>query len=329
MAKQAPQSTIQKLNPVNKMEEKRKFFFDVQYNPQFVYAKNLDSDELSKYGEVSAEYVNVARSILDVVISKWKSEEAFLEEIEGPALTREEFTTVTREYLKKYGLEQQVKITFSSQFVSPTSMNGNEMRVRLPISHRKKRILGTLDHEIGTHYFRRLNEEKQPWAKKREAFGLGSYLETEEGLAILNAHISLGSPLLWFSAIFYYAVYQASRMSFAELFADLRQYVSDKERRWNMCVRAKRGMTDTSQPGAIAKDQVYLRGTIKVLAWLRDHDYDPRPLYWGKISIEDVEKVQRFQPEFKPLLPDFLKDIKTYAKQVKRIEKENSLTDLR
>lgn len=328
MPADSQRSAIQRLNPTNKAEEKRRFFFDVQYNPQFTYEKPIPSDELSKYGEVSAEYLKTARAILDAVIAKWKSEAAFLEEVEGQAVTKEQFTTTVRQYLKKYNMEQQVRISFSTNFVSPTSMQGNEMRVRLPISHREKRILGTLDHEIGTHYFRRLNEDKQPWASKREAFGFGSYLETEEGLAILHAHLSLPSPMLWFSALFYYAVYQASRMSFAELFADLRQYVNDKERRWNMCVRAKRGMTDTSQPGAIAKDQVYLRGTIKVLAWLREHEYDPRPLYWGKISLDDVEKAQRLQPDFQPILPDFLQDLKSYEKQVKRIEKENFLTGL-
>jgi len=328
MAADKQRSALQRLNPINKMEEKRRFFFDVQYNPQFVYEKPISSAEFHKYGEVSAEYLKIGRSILDAVIGKWKTEVAFLEEVEGQPLSKEQFAVTVREYLKKYGMDQQVKITYSPNFVSPTSMQGNEMRVRLPISHRAKRILGTLDHEIGTHYFRRLNEDKQPWAGKREAFGLSPYLETEEGLAILHAHLSLPTPMLWFSALFYYAVYQASKLSFAELFADLRQYVTDKERRWNMCVRAKRGMTDTSQPGAIAKDQVYLRGTIKVLAWLREHEYDPRPLYWGKIALEDVEKAQRINPTFQPLVPEFLQDLKHYAKQVKKIEKENFLTDL-
>lgn len=328
MATDTQQSALQRLNPINKMEEKRRFFFDVQYNPQFVYEKPVPQSELNRYGEVSAEYLKIAREILNAVIGKWKTEAAFLEEVEGQPVSKEKFTATVREYLKKYGMDQQVKMTFSANFVSPTSMQGNEMRVRLPISHREKRILGTLDHEIGTHYFRRLNEDKQPWAGKREAFGFSPHLETEEGLAILHAHLSLPTPMLWFSALFYYAVYQASKLSFAELFADLRQYVVDKERRWNMCVRAKRGMTDTSQPGAIAKDQVYLRGTIKVLAWLREHDYDPRPLYWGKISLDDMEKAHRINPGFQPLLPDFLQDLKQYAKQVKKIEKENFLTDL-
>ncbi len=38
-------------------------------------------------------------------------------------------------------------------------------------------------------------------------------------------------------------------MSFSELFHDLGQFVMDPEIRWQYCVRVKRGLVDTSEPG--------------------------------------------------------------------------------
>lgn len=56
-------------------------------------------------------------------------------------------------------------------------------------------------------------------------------------------------PTLWRAALLYYTVYQAGRMSFSQLFHSLGRFVQDPNTRWDYCVRAKRGQTDTAQPG--------------------------------------------------------------------------------
>lgn len=38
-------------------------------------------------------------------------------------------------------------------------------------------------------------------------------------------------------------------MSFTQLFNDLGRFVQDPNTRWDYCVRAKRGQSDTAQPG--------------------------------------------------------------------------------
>ena len=38
-------------------------------------------------------------------------------------------------------------------------------------------------------------------------------------------------------------------MPFSNLFHDLEQFVTDPVVRWDYCVRAKRGLVDTSDPG--------------------------------------------------------------------------------
>ena len=53
------------------------------------------------------------------------------------------------------------------------------------------------------------------------------------------------------------SVAQATRLSFRELYQELEEYIDDPQRRWEECLRVKRGLCDTSQPGAFCKDQVW------------------------------------------------------------------------
>jgi hypothetical protein len=48
--------------------------------------------------------------------------------------------------------------------------------------------------------------------------------------------------------------YQASKMSFVELFNDIKKYIDDKYSRWKFVLRVKRGLMDTSEPGGLYKD---------------------------------------------------------------------------
>jgi len=45
--------------------------------------------------------------------------------------------------------------------------------------------MGALDHEIGTHFIRKLNSRKQPWYKQKK-MKFGNHVATEEGLASIN-----------------------------------------------------------------------------------------------------------------------------------------------
>lgn len=104
---------------------------------------------------------------------------------------------------------------------------------------------------IGTHYFRGINNLQQPWNSwtGRKKHELKPNNPTEEGLASIHSVLFRKDPFLWRAALLYYTVYQASQMSFCELFKDIGKFVKDPNTRWDYCVRAKRGWTDTSQPG--------------------------------------------------------------------------------
>lgn len=324
-----PKGLIQLVNPLNKEQEKTKFLFDPLYNPQFVYDQQLYTKDIEKFGSVSNKYLKQATQILKTVIAGFGSESAFLDEVEGGLLTREQIAEITQKYLEKNGIDQNVRVRFSAQAVSQASMKGNVLTFRLPAAQREKRIEGTLHHEIGTHYFRTLNNEHQPWNGHVHEFGFHPHHETEEGIAVLHSHLELKKPYLWFAALYYVLVYEASRLSFSQLNQFLKTYVDDKERRWNMCVRVKRGVKDTSVPGAFSKDQIYFRGVMHILEWLEQHEYDPRPLYIGKIASQDLEKaIAQSNPTWVMKLPAFLQtseQLQMYKEEIKRIRKENGL----
>lgn len=46
----------------------------------------------------------------------------------------------------------------------------------------------------------------------------------------------------------------AAKMGFCELYSDIEKYIDDKNQRFDMIVRVKRGIEDTSQPGGYYKD---------------------------------------------------------------------------
>lgn len=96
-----------------------------------------------------------------------------------------------------------------------------------------------------------MNNARQPWhsAEGRLQYGLRPANPTEEGLASLHSVLFRKQPFLWRAALLYYTIHRASRMSFRQLFQDLARYVQDTDVRWEYCVRAKRGQTDTSLPG--------------------------------------------------------------------------------
>lgn len=148
------------------------------------------------------------------------------------------------------GLKEKIKYQFTEDTVSPTTIyhrpnNRAEIIICLPIQYRKKYIIGLLNHEIGTHYLRKVNNGQQVWAENRKMFKMGKFLVTEEGLAAINMFFEQAvnppyKPYLFQPALLYFSAYLASYMSFSELFFTLRRFVSNDEKLWRQCLRVKR-----------------------------------------------------------------------------------------
>jgi hypothetical protein len=51
-------------------------------------------------------------------------------------------------------------------------------------------------------------------------------------------------------------------MSFKEVYDDLATYVTNKDTRWRMVMRVKRGLTDPDKHGGYGNDQCYFEGKL-------------------------------------------------------------------
>lgn len=170
--------------PKNLEEQKILFFESLHtYNPQFIYDnENLTKKYLKQfYNEANkspegvplanSELLKSATKILKAWLKEFKSETEYLQ-TEGHVLTREETESVIMEYLQNLQLEKMITLNFTKNMISPTSIvydlkkKKTRMNIRLPIEYRADRMITVLNHEIGTHFIRRLNDKKQKWYGK-------------------------------------------------------------------------------------------------------------------------------------------------------------------
>merc|ERR1719405_121084 len=101
-------------------------------------------------------------------------------------------------------------------------------------------------------------------------------------------------------------------MGFCELFKELEGHVPDIEKRFRMCCRIKRGMVDTSLPGAFYLDQAYFKGAVEILRHLEEVDFGR--LYGGQIALQDLDKVHFLLRKEIVKLPKFLNSAETLTK---------------
>jgi hypothetical protein len=331
--------------PKNKEEQKQIFFeSDFTENPQFVYEnenmtrkyiKQFYTEKKSPEGIPLAkdDLLKVATKILKAWLNHFKSETNFLQS-EGEVLTREQTEDIINEYLRDLDIQNMIIINFTKNCVAPTSIvhdtkkKKTRMNIRLPIEYRADRMRTVLHHEIGTHFTRRVNDKKQKWYGKKDKYDIRSCIQTEEGFAVMNQYSEYAlnpkkKPFLYKAALNYYMAYNAGIMSFAELYKDLEQFVDDPHRRWNYTLRVKRGMTDTSIPGGLYKDQVYLEGAYKILKERKNINFFA--LISGKISLEDLYRpfLMKILRLDNLMIPPFMRDMKKYMKGLDRIAKIN------
>jgi len=297
----------------------------------------------------------MAVHILNKTLKHYGSETAYLEHTGGAVLTKDGLMEQVEAYLEANNLQGQVEVVFREGSLAPAAMggpNGNTLIIGMPIRQRESRFWGVLDHEVGTHCLRRANDKVQVWhkanKKKKERSRVDEEeergedgelspvpyagkafrhcLRTEEGLACINTCIRQQDKLLWRPALHYYAVCQGSVMSFSELYEDLSKYIDDPFRRWEQCVRCKRGFEDTSQPGAFAKDQVYLDGAMRILAERKELPF--KLLYSGRVSLDDLTRANQYADLSSIQLPGFLWDYDRYKMWLDELAKQNCVANM-
>ncbi|KAM8767586.1 uncharacterized protein KIAA0895-like isoform X1 [Acanthopagrus latus] len=320
------------IKPANVDREKAKFFkSDFNYNPQFEYNNPVSPLVLARHNNASDRFLTQAVHIMELALQRYGSYETFEQVTGGNLLTKSRIWHNVKKYMEKEGCLGEIVVQVTDDLLSRASMTVVNSRPTLTINvstAREHWLEGMLRHEIGTHYFRGINNCHQPWSSSvgRKKHNLKPLNPTEEGLASIHSVLFRKDPTLWRAALLYYTVYQASHMSFSQLFHNLGRFVQDPNTRWDYCVRAKRGQIDTAQPGCFSKDQVYLDGILKILRY-RDKINFPLLMALGKVSFEDVDRLKALAQMENVRIPHFMQDQARYAEQLTKIMAVNQLTD--
>ncbi|MDD5469921.1 MAG: DUF1704 domain-containing protein, partial [Candidatus Peribacteraceae bacterium] len=338
---------LRHLKPSNISEELRRLRADRRYNPVFYYSQlpeledavrrlqePVDSDcaigfllekkrtellqriellqargdaerftefSVALYGKPTSSLIRAASAVLHnrsacdlpPPVSEFLSAEAAKEHFEGA--------------LKRYGLHEW-KVSLRSKVVADCTVGGQSIYLRESARFTPLHIDALIKHEIETHILIAENGALQPYALFRR--GCAGYLETQEGLATHNQNLVYG--------LNHEKRYNAPRnllgvaFGMEHSFAETREYLQEElgynpEKALLQAVAMKRGLADTSQPGAFTKSVVYFRGLRAIEKYLHEGGALSR-LYIGRIALEDLSLVEEI-PDIQPplLLPDFLR----------------------
>ena len=234
-----------------------------------------------------------------------KKHEKDLKPDESPELDLKKAKELLQEFLKKYRLSHWQLKTLESSVSDIQVTKRNAILLRKGATFQKNRLEALLVHEIGTHVFRFENGKLQNFRLFER--GTANYLHTEGGIAIWNQNqlgVDLGQKFLQ-PAQQVVAIYLAKKMSFVDLFHFLHNsYDLEDHIAWKLCVKAKRGLSDTGKGGAFTKDTLYFFGNRDVEKFIA-RGGNIAELYVGKIGIEDLKIVQKLE-DLHP--PKFLLD---------------------
>uniref|UniRef100_A0A7S4V2H1 Uncharacterized protein n=1 Tax=Alexandrium monilatum TaxID=311494 RepID=A0A7S4V2H1_9DINO len=328
-------SLLLRLRPTN-LQEAMEAFFQSGFSeaPRFTYS--FDEEYVSKHfqenSHVCFELLPEAKRILQRVQDEYGGPEAFMQRLYGEEkISAEDLRDIVATYLQEHNVEDKVEIRIvdnmlaAANVVKPSPDEKYVVNIaRGSIS--KTMVQGICDHEVGTHLLRMMNDEYQVWHGRRDRYRLLNPWTTEEGFATLNTYITMPCKLLYPQALRYFAVCRGAQVGFVELFHELRQHVSDPKRCWQMCCRIKRGMIDTSQPGAFYMDQAYFKGAVEILRHVNEIDFGR--LYAGQIALQDLDKVYFLLRKEVVRLPRFLNSaekLKTYLAHCRRLIRENQI----
>eukprot|EP00826_Nyctotherus_ovalis_P001378 TRINITY_DN10209_c0_g2_i1.p1 TRINITY_DN10209_c0_g2~~TRINITY_DN10209_c0_g2_i1.p1 ORF type:complete len:429 (-),score=81.28 TRINITY_DN10209_c0_g2_i1:275-1561(-) len=191
------------ITPVNIEEEEENFFKSgCKINPIFAYQKpKVAARYLKLFKKPDGSVLPLAVKIIEAFLTTYGSESKFLSTDGGEVLSLSETKQVFQNYIDGLELGQYLKLDFSYNTVSPTTIshipksNQSIITIGLPVEYRKNRIEGVLNHEVGTHFLRNYNDKLQYWHKSRKKNHLRNYLAIEEGLASLNQLFHIVTPL--------------------------------------------------------------------------------------------------------------------------------------
>lgn len=236
------------------------------------------------YGKPDQELLRQARDELKKMPSSFTDEQ--------PTVTAEQAAHIFATTLKKYDLKNW-KVKLVESLVSDClTGKKNLIFLRKNALLSRQRIETLIAHEIETHVLSAENGKRQPYKVFNR--GTAGYLETQEGLAIYNQNrlLTLNNEKWYWAISSVIAVDIALSGSFADVVKAMRKYGFSLERAIRVAVKVKRGLEDTSNPGAFTKDMVYYKGYLEILKYL-ECGKKIENLYLGKINLADLDIIKK------------------------------------
>jgi len=313
------------IEPINSAEEKGRILADPRYNPQFRYAPqdteaiaraidDLESlvilpDGVGRFFVEARAYLlarlDMRRRLGDAdgwqqplyplppppVVQLARSLLAEppppLRPVMRPFSTRH-LQRALEARLAEYGLSNwsvQARPNLSSTNTDSANLVVN---VRADMSYSLEEMKRLVVHEVDTHVLRAANGASQPY----RIFAVGavpSYLMTEEGLAVINEERMgyIDPPRTRTFAGRLIAALKSVRCSFSEVYRELCDLGFARDEAYVITRRAKRGLSDTTEPGGFIKDQAYLWGRVQVEEHVLSGG-DLSRIYVGKVALEHL-----------------------------------------
>eukprot|EP00928_Gymnodinium_smaydae_P047060 TRINITY_DN31399_c0_g1_i1.p1 TRINITY_DN31399_c0_g1~~TRINITY_DN31399_c0_g1_i1.p1 ORF type:complete len:530 (-),score=9.28 TRINITY_DN31399_c0_g1_i1:204-1793(-) len=341
-------SSLLRLRPLNLEKAKHDFMNSGCLKaPRFEYAGDVAdlTREILDNRNVSFKLMAEAEQIMSDAVLRYGGLSAFRTHLYGSTTcSSEEVQREAVAYLDKHctGIHGLIEVVIQDNLLScanVTKPSSDKYRLNLSRARAHRGMVRSmLDHEIGTHFLRMINDERQPWHKQRARYGLADScaVETiEEGLAALNTCLSLQCKVLFEYALRYYSVCYGARFGFVELYAELRKWDVDPDTCWQLCCRTKRGLSDTASPGAFWRDQSYFQGIVDVLQYFVHADLDHRKtyatlryLYSGRLTLSDIDCIRPFAKKKCIVMPHFLRtptDVEAWVRHCQDIVQQNRL----
>ena len=209
------------MNPLNTAEAREAFLASpIKAAPAFRYKASARRrrKRLAEFPVHRALYKDALR-IVEATIRTHGSYTKYMNRVWGSVVSMEQAGAFFRRYLKQMGLDGQLQVRFSASAVAGTSVGTKWITLKDPSTQRTNRLRSTCDHELGTHYLRRWNDQHQPWhGASRAALGVRPpSLETEEGLASIHSHLVAPDKRLFGAALNYCTAIWAQDMNFVQL----------------------------------------------------------------------------------------------------------------
>ena len=253
------------------------------------------------YGPVEPSLLKAAEGILEHINARGRGGKSEKDSADF-AFVEKRAKAMISDYTKTYA-DFTATIELRDDLPAGLMVSGGRLLISRSTTMDKGRVEALLSHEVGVHLLTYFNGSAQGLRLFRS--GLAGYEGVQEGLAVLAEYLVGGMTMERLRLIAARVVGCASMLSgasFVDTYRQMKALGMSARSAFNLVLRVYRG-------GGLAKDAVYLRGLLEILAHLRAGGALD-PFWMGKIAASHFSVMQELSTRgllrAPRLLPAFL-----------------------